>query len=303
MADLETVTLEALGLAAEGKYDAACTVCRSMLLTPTKPEGVLHVAAFLILRFVYQIDPDAVIGRGKSTAVDPKEAYYKKAASASVESRRFFAGVLSRVWKRHKLAGDRHHTELSALCTYMLGCMYFWPIGVAKDVKKAVMLYRTGADDGYSWSQFGLGWCLEHGLGTTANAAEAFELYNMAARKGNSVAQDNLGWCYEHGIGCQADVEQATRWYKTAADYGSQSAHAHLADLLITHNPRSLEVVASLRKSAMMGWPYAQLRLYACYKDGYTTKDSREALRWCRLAAFQGSALAMDIIRKATASS
>lgn len=61
--------------------------------------------------------------------------------------------------------------------------------GVAKDVTKAVELYRRAAAQGHAGAQYHLGGCLWNGQAVTKNRAEAFTWFERAAAAGHEKAQ------------------------------------------------------------------------------------------------------------------
>jgi TPR repeat protein len=66
-------------------------------------------------------------------------------------------------------------------------------IGVEKDERKAVRLYRAAADQGHADAQFNLGWCYANGSGVEKNVLIAACLYQMAIDNGEQeYARDSL---------------------------------------------------------------------------------------------------------------
>ena len=61
------------------------------------------------------------------------------------------------------------------------------------------------------------------------NACEAFALYENAAALGHADALSNLGYCLQKGIGCTADLRAAARAYRDAVAAGSEAAIINLA--------------------------------------------------------------------------
>ena len=61
------------------------------------------------------------------------------------------------------------------------------------------------------------------------NVCEAFALYENAAALGHADALSNLGYCLQKGIGCTADLRAAARAYRDAVAAGSQAAIINLA--------------------------------------------------------------------------
>jgi TPR repeat protein len=61
------------------------------------------------------------------------------------------------------------------------------------------------------------------------NVCEAFALYENAAALGHADALSNLGYCLQKGIGCTADLRAAATAYRDAVAAGSEAAIINLA--------------------------------------------------------------------------
>lgn len=61
------------------------------------------------------------------------------------------------------------------------------------------------------------------------NVCEAFALYENAAALGHADALSNLGYCLQKGIGCTADLRAAAHAYRDAVAAGSEAAIINLA--------------------------------------------------------------------------
>lgn len=61
------------------------------------------------------------------------------------------------------------------------------------------------------------------------NVCEAFALYENAAALGHADALSNLGYCLQKGIGCTADLRAAASAYRDAVAAGSEAAIINLA--------------------------------------------------------------------------
>jgi TPR repeat protein len=76
-----------------------------------------------------------------------------------------------------------------------------------------------------------LGWIYENGLGVAKDYRAAMFLYRQAAEKGDADAQNNLGGLYEFGMGVARDREEARRWYRKGAAQGHEPAIRNLERL------------------------------------------------------------------------
>lgn len=95
-------------------------------------------------------------------------------------------------------------------------------------------------------SQFNLGWCYQHGLGTEKNLSKAAKYYWMAASQGHKDAQYQLGVCCSAGIGVKQDMQKAIYYYEQAALQG----HVHANYLLYQCYEWGLGVLPNAIKAA-----------------------------------------------------
>ncbi len=114
---------------------------------------------------------------------------------------------------------------------YLADCL-FYGMGISEDPAAAVACYREVVETrldlrrgdpippAVTWSQYSLGWCLLHGVGTKKNAREAVKWLSMAARY-HAEANHVLGLCYETGEGVDvADDREAIKYYRKALKLG-----------------------------------------------------------------------------------
>lgn len=111
----------------------------------------------------------------------------------------------------------------------VLGFMYAYGQGVAKDGQQAITWYRKAADQGFPEAQAGLARVYEAGLGGVAiNKQQAVYWYLKAADQGVASAQYNLGFMHANGYGVMKDEQLAADWYRKAADQGFAPAQYNL---------------------------------------------------------------------------
>ena len=133
-------------------------------------------------------------------------------------------------------------------------------MGVAKDVRAAMTLFRKGAELGATncvlaleafksefeaevadftplierakeedaEAQYLLGMHYVQGLGVAQNFKEAAKWFRKAAKLGNADAMYCLGMCYGRGEGLKENFVEAERWLKKAAMQGHQEAREML---------------------------------------------------------------------------
>lgn len=92
------------------------------------------------------------------------------------------------------------------------------------DHKKAIELFRAGADAGHALCQYNLGASYIDGIGVPQDYGQAVYWYQKAAQQGLITAQKKLGLCYYRGVGLTQDTRQAVYWFGQAAQQGDQEA-------------------------------------------------------------------------------
>lgn len=135
-----------------------------------------------------------------------------------------------------------HHYALAAMQGHApalvnLGVLYHTGSsigGIAKNVEKAVELYRRAATQGvpkqYKRAWYNLGVCYETGCGVELDLERARECYEKSAGEGGKFLQGvcSLGMCYQYGVGGEVDLEKAVRLYRRAARKGCARAAFYL---------------------------------------------------------------------------
>jgi TPR repeat protein len=107
-------------------------------------------------------------------------------------------------------------------------------MGVARDERQAVKLFRRGAELGDSAAMFCLGMYLKFGgANVLINAPEAVSLFQRASQMGHFLSMHRLGRCYLRGLGVAADRQAAIVLFQRAAAMGSDEAKLELAELLL----------------------------------------------------------------------
>ena len=68
----------------------------------------------------------------------------------------------------------------------------------------------------------------EKGLGVPKNRKKAVDLYRAAAEQGNPSAQSDLATAYLNGLGIRKDMTNAAFWYRKAAEHNDAVAMNNL---------------------------------------------------------------------------
>jgi TPR repeat protein len=119
--------------------------------------------------------------------------------------------------------------ENDAIEKLKLGDAYHKGIGVTRDDKEAIILWRYAAERGNARAQNNLGHAYFVGLGgLKENQEEGVKWFHKAAEQDDPVAQRNLGIAYHNGEGVDKDDEQAFYWWHRAVALGDQGAYGYL---------------------------------------------------------------------------
>ena len=132
-----------------------------------------------------------------------------------------------KVWVKKKKAWAQ-----SDLGTYY----YHGQYGVKKDVKRAFVLFKLAAEQGYANAQCYLGIMYRDGIGTKPDVKRAVELFTLAAEKGLAPAQYTLACMYAKGTGVEQSFATARQWVTKAAAQGFELAIAQLRHLRVFEN-------------------------------------------------------------------
>jgi len=109
--------------------------------------------------------------------------------------------------------------NVGAACT-VLGWLYRSGLGVARDDREAVALFRRACETGHLRGCNDLGYMHENGFGVAKDEDEAVELFRKACAGAEPLGCENLGNMYEIGSGVGMDLHQATSFYSKACDGG-----------------------------------------------------------------------------------
>ena len=112
---------------------------------------------------------------------------------------------------------------------FLLGYLYEEGLDVEQDFALAAEYFRKAAAQGHAGAMRHLGTLYKLGLGVEQNLPEAVRLFGQAAELGNPYAAWQQGYMYEHGLGVAQDREKAVALYEPALDYGVVEAWLAMA--------------------------------------------------------------------------
>lgn len=153
--------------------------------------------------------------------------------------------------------------NLSSEAIFQLGLRAIAGIGMRMNRKLAFACFEQAAKQGNLLAQVHLGDIFYH-LGTV-EPSKVREQFSLAAEKGDSYAQATMAWFCASGYGVPQDSTKAAGWYRLAAEQGNREAQANLAYMLVYSGKKT---------------------------------EQEEGMRWCRLAALQGSEIAKRLLAR-----
>jgi len=168
-----------------------------------------------------------------------------------------------------------------------------------KDYLRALIEFRSLAEQGNTDALYNLGQMYRLGEGVQQNDAEAVKWYLLAAEKGDADAQYNLGQMYRQGIGVPQDNAEAVKWYLLAAKQSNVNAQAKLKAMNGKKNvPRNNADVVnrtniSTKKNDVQKRAKPEPE-YSKGKDMPQDNVEAEAIKQIRLVAEQGNAKAQS---------
>jgi TPR repeat protein len=193
----------------------------------------------------------------------------------------------------YRKAADKGHVA----ATFRLAGTYSHGLGVDKDEKKAVELYKKAADKGHAAAMANLAMMYANGRGVEKDEKKAVELYKKAADKGHAAAMARLGFAYEKGQGVEKDEKKAFELYKKAADRGDAVGTNNLGATYA--NGKGVDrddkkAFELFQKAADKNLPHAIRNLGSMYAHGRgVDKDEKKAIELYKKAADKGDASAM----------
>lgn len=163
-----------------------------------------------------------------------------------------------------------------------LAVMRQFGLGVSQDNQEAVKWYRLAAEQEYYQARIDVG-------------PEKVEKITADAEKGIAKAQYTLGVMYTRGLGVPQDQKEAIKWYRLAAKQGYQ-VKINIYNLARNNIPAAKKI---LLRDAENGIAEAWFFVAPMYANGQgVPQDYKEAVKWYRLAAEQGTALEKEKVDK-----
>ena len=137
--------------------------------------------------------------------------------------------------------------------------------GVAKDDKKAFMLYRRVAERGLPIAQARLAYLLYKGIGTNKDVTKANYWINKATNYSyiDSYTTYVLGLCYEEGLGREKDMAKAMECFQKSCSKNVDEAFIHTAmlfaegQLLKQDYTQALSIINNAIEHIGSGFDYA----------------------------------------------
>lgn len=109
----------------------------------------------------------------------------------------------------------------------LLAFVYHHGIGVARDIDKAVQLYREAISKGVTAAMVNLGSMFKNGDGVARDMNKAIELYEGAISNGNVEAMKILGLILERGDGVPQNLARSLELHNQAAEQGNKVSERH----------------------------------------------------------------------------
>jgi TPR repeat protein len=192
-------------------------------------------------------------------------------------------------------------TEEVAGVRVLLGNMYRYGEGVAKNLIEAVRLLALSAEQGCATAQLHLGVMYHSGEGVPKNLIEAVRLFTLSAEQGSTWAQYNLAEAYEDGAGTPQNISSARIWYERAATQGNAWGKARLGTFYelgkggVVRDPK--KAFELYKEAADQGSSMGMGFVGECYEKGIgVDQDVEKATDYYLRAATLGSAAAKNAL-------
>lgn len=230
------------------------------------------------------------------------------------------------------LAAERDYPEAYST----LASLHAQGLGVELDPRRAVALWRRGAELGSPNARANLGRSYRDGFGVDRSLPDAVHWMSLAASAGEMIAADDLGNLYRRGQeGIPADLPRARDWYQLGASLGSSNAMAnlgtlyrdgdgvgrdpdiakywfrrasdagnryapfHLARLLLAEDAKAhrAEALDLFLLAGNRGFPEGFTRVAQIYGGGKGGRDAEQAYFYARLALGSGDEKAAGVLK------
>lgn len=195
----------------------------------------------------------------------------------------------------------------NAEAEYVLGNLYFYGHGVAKNKAEGLKWWTKSGEHGHvpALTTLTMAYTSDW-FGLTKDEAEASKWFGKAkalAEGGNADAMESIANLYSYGTGVKRDDAEALRWRTTAAEQGNLYSQYSLALAYTNGNngaPKDESQAAKwfqkVSEAAERGDAYAAYLLSALWRFG--KKNDAEADKWRRKAAELGNQQAKKDLEK-----
>ncbi|CAM1504087.1 Fc.00g016780.m01.CDS01 [Cosmosporella sp. VM-42] len=149
-------------------------------------------------------------------------------------ARRYFFLVASRYWKKDGRVLENYKPGIEKIVSKAagyIGRMYLRGDGAKQNFERAKIWFERGVTHGDAQSQHGLGLMLLKGYGVRTNVKLAMELFRTSADQDYAPALVQMGQLYLDQGG-QEDVRIANNYFELAGRHGSIEAHYYIAEMV-----------------------------------------------------------------------
>jgi TPR repeat protein len=174
-------------------------------------------------------------------------------------------------------------TTMISMLSINIGLYFLLKKATPDNLRKALELFQSAANEGHSKSQYNLGLCYKVNLlitnptyklgeGVSVNYKKSAEWFAKAAETGEPNAVYQLAFCYFRGEGVIADHQRAVALFTKAADQG----HAEAATNLGKNNYR---IFINQFRTLLRGWRWSSTESGASAKILFDRRRERKCLR------------------------
>ncbi|KAG5663747.1 hypothetical protein KAF25_006332 [Fusarium avenaceum] len=149
-------------------------------------------------------------------------------------ARKYFVLVASRYWRKDGRLHENLKLGIEKIATKAagyLGRMYLRGDGVVQNFDRAKVWFERGVTHHDAQSQHGLGLMMLHGYGQKKNVKKAMELFKSSADQDYAPALVQMGQLYLDQGG-QEDVRIANNYFELAGRHGNIEAHYYIAEMI-----------------------------------------------------------------------
>jgi SEL1 protein len=149
-------------------------------------------------------------------------------------ARKYFILVASRYWRKDGRLHENPKAgieKIAGKAAGYLGRMFLRGDGVTQSFEKAKLWFDRGVGHNDAQSQHGLGLMMLHGYGMKENVKKAMDLFKSSADQDYAPALVQMGQLYLDQGG-QEDVRIANNYFELAGRHGNIEAHYYVAEMI-----------------------------------------------------------------------